>query len=274
MQNLLLPSEVEFSQGETATSADLIISPCYFGYGTTLGNALRRVLLSSLPGSAVEAFKINGVQHEFTSAEGVKEDIVQIILNLKQLAVKVHVDELVTLKISKKTKGEVKAGDIKKNSNAEIMNKDLVLVTLTKDMPFDMEIIVGRGRGFIPAEEKDKRDYDLGTMVIDSVYNPVKDVGYSVEYTRVGDVTNYEKLYIHLETNGVLTPREAVSQATQIITDHFAVISNTLGIVDSSMDVEVSEVEEKPKKVKKTTKKKSTAKAKKDKEKKVEETKE
>lgn len=248
MQNLLLPSEVEFSQGETATAADLVISPCYFGYGTTLGNALRRVLLSSLPGSAVEAFKINGIQHEFTSVDGIKEDVVQIILNLKQLAAKVHTDELVTLKINKKTEGEVKAGDIEKNSNVEIMNKDLVLATITKKMPFEMEIIVGRGRGFIPAEEKDKKDYDLGTIVIDSVYNPIKDVGYSVEYTRVGDVTNYEKLYVHVETNGVLTPREAISQSTQIITDHFSIISNTLGVSETTeveeVKKEVPEVEE------------------------------
>ena len=237
MQNLLLPSEVNFTQGDSATESDLVISPCYYGYGTTLGNALRRVLLSSLPGSAVEAFKIKGVQHEFTAVEGVKEDVVQIILNLKQMAVKVHTDEEVILKIKKKGKGPVKAGDVEKNADAEVMNNDLVLATLTSEKEFEMDIIVGRGRGFIPAEEKDKTGYDLGTIVIDSVYNPVKDVGYSVEYVRVGDVTNYEKLILHVETNGVATPQEAVSQATAIIMDHFSIISSTIGGEDTGSAV-------------------------------------
>ena len=123
MQDLLLPSEVEFSQGESVTSADLVITPCHFGYGITLGNTLRRVLLSSLPGAAVEAFKIKGTQHEFTAIEGVKEDVVEIILNLKQLAVKVYSDEMVILKLKKKGKGAIKAGDIEKNAEVEIMNK-------------------------------------------------------------------------------------------------------------------------------------------------------
>ncbi|MFH1292056.1 MAG: DNA-directed RNA polymerase subunit alpha [bacterium] len=264
MQDLLLPSEVEFTQGESDTSADLTIKPCFFGYGTTLGNALRRVLLSSLPGSAVEAFKIKGVQHEFTSVEGAKEDVVQIILNLKQLAVKMHVDEDVVLKLRKKGIGELKAKDIEANANVEIINKDLVLATLTSDKEFEMDIIVGQGRGFKPAEDKDKQDFDLGTIVIDSIYNPVKDVGYNIEYIRVGDVTNYEKLNLHIETNGVVTPRQAINQATEIIMDHFNIITNTLGgpdmsdavddvveetaeQVDEVEDVEEKKVEKKPK---------------------------
>jgi len=229
MQNLLLPSEVNFSQGETNTEAELVITPCFFGYGTTLGNALRRVLLSSLPGTAVEAFKIKGVQHEFSAVDGVKEDVVQIILNLKKLAIKVHTDQPVILKIKKKGKGEVKASDIEKNADIEVMNTDLVIATLTADKEFEMDLYIGHGRGFTPAEEKDKTDYDLGTMVMDSIYNPITDVGYSVEYTRVGDVTNYEKLTVKIETNGVLTPREAVQQAVAILMDHFNIVTATLG---------------------------------------------
>jgi DNA-directed RNA polymerase subunit alpha len=255
MQDLLLPSEVEFSQGESATSADLVITPCHFGYGTTLGNALRRVLLSSLPGAAVEAFKIKGTQHEFTAVEGVKEDVVQIILNLKQLAVKVHSNEMVTLKLKKKSKGVVKAGDIEKNADVEIMNKDLVIANLTADKEFEMDLIVGKGRGFRTAEEKDKKDYDLGTIVIDSLYNPVKDVGYSVEHTRVGDITNYEKLTVHLDTNGVLTPREATNLANQILMDHFNIIDSTIGdgpvTEEPVVEVEEEKVEIKEKVVKK-----------------------
>jgi len=252
MQDLLLPSEVEFSQGESATSADLVITPCHFGYGTTLGNALRRVLLSSLPGAAVEAFKIKGTQHEFTAVEGIKEDVVQIILNLKQLAVKSHSDDIVVLKLKKNKKGEIKAKDIEKNSEVEIMNPDLTIATLTQDKDFEMNILVGKGRGFTTAEEKDKKDYDLGTIVIDSIYNPVKDVGYSVEYTRVGDITNYEKLIVHVDTNGVITPREAINKANQILMDHFNILNATLG--DGVVENFVEEVvEEKPKK--KSTKK-------------------
>ncbi len=262
MQDLLLPSEVEFSQGESATSADLIITPCHFGYGTTLGNALRRVLLSSLPGAAVEAFKIKGTQHEFTAVDGVKEDVVQIILNLKQLAVKVYSDEMIILKLKRNKKGEIKAKDIENNSEAEIMNSDLVIATLTQDKDFEMDIIVGQGRGFTTVEEKDKKDYDLGTIVIDSIYNPVKDVGYSVEYTRVGDITNYEKLTLHVETNGVLTPREAINLANKTLMDHFNILNSTLSdgssglaSVETAMVADVIETKTKTKK--KTTVKKT-----------------
>lgn len=224
MENFLLPSKVEFKAGESAHTGTVVISPCYHGYGTTLGNALRRVLLSSLPGSSAEYFKIKGVQHEFGIVEGVKEDAVEIMLNLKQLAVKVFVDEPVVLTISKKGPGPVTAGDIEKNSNVEIANKDLVICNLTKNKTLEMEITVGRGRGFKPVEEKNRQNYDLGTIVVDSVYTPVKDVGYHVEYTRVGDITNYEKLTLTVETNGTVAPVEALKQATQILMDHFTIV--------------------------------------------------
>lgn len=229
MENLLLPSKVEFMEGETKTKGAFLISPCYFGYGTTLGNALRRVLLSSLPGAAVEAFKIKGVAHEFSAVEGAKEDVVQIILNLKQLALKVFSEEPVVLTFSKKGPGPLLAGDIEPNANVEIMNKDLVIANLTSPRVFEMEIIAGRGRGFKPVEEKDKKHYDLGTIVIDSIYSPVKDVGYSVEYTRVGDITNFERLILNIETNGALTPHEAIRQAAQIVMDHFSIILAAAG---------------------------------------------
>jgi len=225
MENLLLPSKIEFSEGEDSSKTTLIITPCYHGYGTTLGNALRRVLLSSLPGAAVEAFKIRGVQHEFTSIEGVKEDVVEIMLNIKQLIVKLYGDDNIVLNLSKKGKGPVTAKDIEASSNVDILNPDLVICHLTSDKPFEMEIIVGKGRGFITAEEKDRGNYDLGTIVIDSIYTPVKDVGYFVEYTRVGDITNYEKLSITIETNGTISPKEAVYEANKILMDHFEIIS-------------------------------------------------
>lgn len=243
MENFLIPSKVELQEGNDAFKGVLVVTPCFHGYGTTLGNALRRVLLSSLPGGAAEAFRIKGVQHEFSTVEGVQEDVVEIMLNLKQLAVKVFADESVTLNLNKKGPGPVTAGDITKDASVEIINKDLVIANLTSNKTLEMEIIVGKGRGFRPVEEKDKKNYALGTVVIDSIYTPVKDVGYKVEYTRVGDITNYEKLVLNVETNGTISPADAVKQSVQILMDHFGVIADNLNSV-SAPKVIVSESEE------------------------------
>lgn len=258
MENFLLPSKVEFKPGETELTGALVVTPCFHGYGTTLGNALRRVLLSSLSGGAVEAFKIKGTQHEFTTVEGVQEDVVEIILNLKQLAVKVYGDESVTLNLVKKGPGPVTGADIEANSNAEVISKDLVICNLTTNKTLEMEIIVGKGRGFVPVEEKDKKNYPLGTIVIDSVYTPVKDVGYHVEYTRVGDITNYEKLTVNIETNGTISPQDAVSQSVKILIDHFSIILSSVASTQPEFVAQEPEVaqdeviqeseEEKPKK--------------------------
>jgi len=224
MENFLLPSKVDFQEGPVPHSGTIVITPCYHGYGTTLGNAFRRVLLSSLPGAAVEYFKIKGVQHEFSTIEGVKEDVMEIMLNLKQLVVKVFSDDPVTLQLVKKGSGEVTANDISPNSSVEVVSTDLVIAHLTGNKTFEMEIVVGKGRGYKPVEEKDKKSYDLGTIVVDSVYTPVKDVGYKIEYTRVGDITNYEKLILTIETNGTITPQEAMRQSTEILMNHFTII--------------------------------------------------
>lgn len=246
MENLLLPSQVEFIKGDTANTGTLLVSPCYHGYGTTLGNSLRRVLLSSLPGAAVEGFKIKGVQHEFTSVDGIQEDVVEIIMNLKHLTVKVFSDDPVVLTISKKEIGKVYARDIKKDANVEIINPDQVICELTAKKDFEMEIIVGRGRGFKPAEEKDRKNYDLGTILIDSIYTPIKDVGYKVDYTRVGDITNYERLTVDIETDGTITPFDAISQSTKILMDHYtlvldAVAQNTASLESAKSALETSE---------------------------------
>ncbi|MFA6486398.1 MAG: DNA-directed RNA polymerase subunit alpha [Candidatus Magasanikbacteria bacterium] len=228
MENLLLPSKVEFMEGATPNSGTVIVTPCFHGYGTTLGNSLRRVMLSSLSGAAVEAFKIKGVQHEFSAIDGVKEDVVEVMLNLKQLAVKVFGDEPVVLNLSKKGAGKVTGKDIAANANVEIMNKDLVICETTGSKTLEMEIIVGRGRGFKPVEEKDRANYDLGTIIIDSIYTPIRDVGYRVEYTRMGDITNYEKLSLNIETNGTISPVQALEQANQILMDHFKIVQNAV----------------------------------------------
>src|SRR3989344_1016126 len=211
MENFLLPSKIEFQPGADEFSGSLVITPCHQGYGTTLGNALRRVLLSSLPGGAVESVKIAGVQHEFSAVPGVLEDVVEIILNLKQIAVLCHTDQPVTLSLSKKGTGEVTAGDFSKNSDIEIVNPDLKIATITdKNFTLDMEITVGRGRGYVPVSEKETKQLSLGTIAIDSLYTPIRDVGYQVEMIRVGDVTDYEKLSLLIETNGTVTPKDAL----------------------------------------------------------------
>lgn len=278
MENLLLPSKVEFSEGEQGNIGVVTVSPCYFGYGTTLGNALRRVLLSSLPGAAVESFKIKGVQHEFSTTEGVKEDVVEIMLNLKQLVVKVYSEEPVTLTLTKKGPGVVKAADFDKNSDVEIINPDLVIANLTSNKNFEMEITVGVGRGFRTVEEKDKQAVDLGTVLIDSIYTPVKDVGYHVEYNRVGDITNYEKLTLTIETNGSISPKLALQQANDVLMEHFKIVASGIKTEEElyrepeiSVEKEIEGIDEETpikekkkkgeekvaKKVKKTTNKKS-----------------
>ena len=225
MEDILLPTTVEFIEGDNVNVGKVVITPCHQGYGTTLGNALRRVLLSSLPGSAVEAVKISGVVHEFSAIEGVQEDMIAVILNLKNLAIRSYSSEPITLSLTKKGKGVVTAKDFGKNADVEIVNPELELFTITSDSAkVDMEIIVGSGRGYKSVEEKNSKNLDLGTILIDSLYSPIRDIGYNVELTRVGDVTDYEKLTLSIETNGTITPREAVSQATKILMDHFALL--------------------------------------------------
>lgn len=230
MEHIVLPTTIEFLNGEDQHTGQVVITPCHQGFGTTVGNALRRVLLSSLPGAAVETVKIEGVQHEFSAIEGVKEDVVEIILNLKEVAVKSFSDEPVTITLSKKGIGPVTAGDFSKNADIEIMNPELVIANLTdKSKAFEMEITIGKGRGYVASAEKDTKQYDLGTIAIDSLYTPIRDVGYNVELTRVGDVTNYEKLTLTVTTNGTIPPKQAVAQSTKILMDHFSLIADLAG---------------------------------------------
>ena len=264
MEHILLPSTIDFQETDEKNVAKVIVTPCQQGYGTTLGNSLRRVLLSSLPGTAVESVKINGVSHEFSAIEDIQEDMVEVILNLKQLAVKSHSDEPVVLSLTKKGKGAVTAAHFDKNSDIEIFNPDLKIMTVTDDKKqIDMEVTVGKGSGYVPVSEKEVRNLDLGTILIDSFYTPIIDVGYRVEMTRVGDVTNYEKLVLKVETNGTVSPREALNQSTKILMDYFTLVleasEEAPAVSEKVEDVEVEEevVEEKPKKkvVKKATKK-------------------
>lgn len=225
MEQIFLPTAVDFLATDQPNIGKVVITPCRQGYGATLGNALRRVLLSSLPGAAVESVKIAGVQHEFSAIPGVQEDVVEIILNLKQIAVLSHSEAPVTLSLSKKGVGVVTAADFSKNADVEIINTDQKIATITdKNAVLDMEITIGHGRGYVPVSEKQTKHLTLGTIAIDSLYTPIRDVGYHVELTRVGDVTDYEKLTITIETNGTVAPKDALTQATKMLMDHFSLI--------------------------------------------------
>ncbi len=225
MENILLPSNIRFEQGERPNEGLFIVEPCFYGYGTTLGNALRRVLLSSLPGAAVTAVKIKGVTHEFHAVEGVREDVLEVILNLKALRMRVFTDEPVTLKLSSRGIKTVTAGDIQPNADVEIVNPEAVIATVTADnFDFEMELTVRRGRGYLRTEDRTNEIHDLGTIAIDSLFSPIRNVGYRVENARVGEITNYDRLIMNIETDGTITPQDAVEQAVKMLIDYFSIL--------------------------------------------------
>jgi DNA-directed RNA polymerase subunit alpha len=197
-----------------------VVEPLERGYGTTLGNSLRRILLSSLPGAAVNAVKIDGVLHEFSTVEGVSEDVTEIILNLKGLAIKMHSDEPATLIIDKTGQGVVMAGDIQVSADVEILNPELHIATLAENAKLYMEIMVSRGRGYVVADKNKTNASNIGDIPVDSIYTPVKKVNFVVSNTRVGQVTDYDKLTIEIWTNGTITPSEALSLAAKILNEH------------------------------------------------------
>lgn len=229
METIFLPSKMHFAAGAVPNESILTIEPLHHGYGTTVGNALRRVMLSSLPGAAVTAMKIKGVQHEFSTVAGVKEDVLDIMLNLKQLRMKVHAEEPVTLKLVANKEGAVTAAAFENNADVEIANPDLVLATITDAKTvLDMEVTVSRGRGYVPTEERDSAPTDIGVISIDAMFSPVRNVGFRVENTRVGEITNYDKLIMNITTDGTVTPQEAVEQTTKILLNHFTWIQGQL----------------------------------------------
>ncbi len=229
MESIFLPSKMYFTPGQKPNEMLLTIEPLHHGYGTTIGNSLRRVLLSSLPGAAVTAMKVKGAQHEFSALNGVKEDVLDIMLNLKKLRLKVHSEEPVILKLSVKKDGEVTGADIEANADVEIVNPELVIATVTdKSAGLDMEITVSRGRGFLPTEEREEAPTEIGVIAIDAMFSPVRTVGLKVENTRVGEITNYDKLLMTIATDGSITPQEAVEQATKILLNHFTWVQGQL----------------------------------------------
>jgi DNA-directed RNA polymerase subunit alpha len=229
MEKILLPSRIHYEDGERPNEGVLTVEPCFYGYGTTLGNALRRVLLSSLPGAAVTAVKIKGVNHEFQAVKGVKEDALEIILNLKSLRLKCFSEEPVKLTLTVSGSKTITAADIEPNADVEIINSDLLIATVTEDdASLEMELTVRRGRGYTTSEDrKDEENRDIGTIAIDALFSPVRNVGYRVENTRVGEITNYDKLIMNIETDGTISPQEAVEESSKVLIDYFSILTNT-----------------------------------------------
>ena len=226
MENIPLPQKVTYApDAENANRALVTIEPCYPGYGTTLGNALRRVLLSSLAGGAITSVKIKGVDHEFSSIENVLEDVVEISLNLKQVCLLIHTDEPVKLTLKASGETIATAGNIEKNAEVEVANPDLHIATLTsKDADLEMEITVEKGRGYVPVEARDKDDLEVGMIALDALFTPVLNVGMHIEKTRVGQRVDYDKVILDIETDGSITPQEAMQRSASILIDHFAFI--------------------------------------------------
>ena len=214
-----------------------VIEPLERGYGTTLGNSLRRVLLSSLPGTAVTSIRIAGVQHEFSTIPGVKEDVTEIVLNIKRIIARLHSDEPKTVYIEASGECEVTAGDIKADSEVEILNPELHIATLGPDASLSIELTVDHGRGYVPADKNKGPQQVIGTIPVDSIYTPVLKVNYAVENTRVGNQTDFDKLTLEVWTDKTITPRDAVSLGAKILVDHFTLFTDLSDSIGSRSTV-------------------------------------
>lgn len=233
------------------------IEGLYTGYGLTVGNALRRILLSSIPGAAITQVKISGVKHEFSTLEGVAEDILEISLNLKKVRFKLHTDEPQVLILEAKGENEIKAGDIKTNSQIEIINPDLHIATLTlKKAELKMEITVEKGLGYVPVESRKSDKLPIGVVAVDAIFTPVTKVNFTIENMRVGERTDYNRLKFIIETDGSITPESALHKASNILKDHFEKIS-LMGAPEANVQEETKEeVVEEPGMIVKKEKKK------------------
>ncbi|MEC4675052.1 MAG: DNA-directed RNA polymerase subunit alpha [Nitrospirota bacterium] len=224
IKDFQLPIRLELDK-DTASSTygKFAAEPFERGFGTTVGNALRRVLLSSLPGAAVTSVKIEGAYHEFSTLPGMAEDITIVILNIKNLRLKLHTDKAKAVRLKKKGPGEVRASDIQHDAEITILNPDLLIATLDKDGMLDMELIVKPGRGYVPAERNKEEGLPIGVVPVDSIFSPIKRVNFHVENARVGRVTDFDKLNLEVWTDGSITPQEAMASAASILREHLAI---------------------------------------------------
>ena len=238
-KNLHTPNTIELDE---TTASDrygkFTIEPLERGFGITLGNSLRRVLLSSLQGAAVTAVKIEGVLHEFSTIPGVLEDVSEIILNLKQLRFKLHADYKLNARFQKKGPAEVKAADLQADPGVEVLNTDLHIATLNKDAEIDMEVEISGGRGYVPADQQEGDERPIGVITVDAHFSPVKKVNFEVENTRVGQRVDFDKLTVEIWTDGSILPRDSMSYAAMILKDHFSLL------VDFQEPIEREEVHE------------------------------
>lgn len=257
METLPLPKNMSVA-ASSRDHAVFTIEPLYPGYGMTVGNALRRVLLSSMPGAAVTAVKINGVSHDFSTINYVKEDVVDILLNLKLVRLKLNSDEPVTLTLEAKGATSVTAGLITPDSNVEIANPDQVIATLTDAAgSLSMELTVAKGRGYVPVENREKEKLPIGTIALDAIYTPMRNVNFTIEHVRVEQMTNYDRLILDVTTDGTITPTEALTLASSIMVEHFQFVHAWTGTPEATPpEMLAAAASDKPKK-KSTRKKKS-----------------
>lgn len=259
MESVPLPKNISISE-EQANRAVFTIEPLYPGYGMTVGNALRRVLLSSLPGGAITSVKFEDASHEFSTLPYVKEDVVDIILNLKQVRLRLFTDEPVKITLKAHGAKTVTAGDISASSDVEVVNPKQVIATLTDDAgKLDMELTVVRGRGYVPVENREKEKLDIGTIAIDSIFTPIKNVNFTTAHVRVEQITNFDKLILDITTDGTISPSEALQQAAVIMVNHFTFVADgvagaaqtveaTTAAAGEKVDEDADQAEDKPKK--------------------------
>ncbi|MGH7681991.1 MAG: DNA-directed RNA polymerase subunit alpha [Candidatus Eiseniibacteriota bacterium] len=241
-KNLQMPKNVEADE-KSATNryGKFTIEPLERGFGVTLGNALRRVLLSSLPGAAVSAVKIESVQHEFSTITGVKEDVPEILLNLKQMRFKIHSDAPKMALFDARGKSEIKASDLKADADVEILNPELHIATLNKDGEFRAEVEIGAGRGYVSAENQAVQDRAIGVLPLDSMFSPVTKVNFDVENTRIGQRIDYDKLTLEIWTDGSIIPSDALAYGAKILKDHFALFVHFEEEIVEEVEEEVDE---------------------------------
>ena len=227
------------------------LEPLERGFGTTLGNALRRIMLSSMPGSAIVAVKIDGVMHEFQTMEGIVEDVTTIVLNLKNIVVKNNTKEEVILKLFADKEGVVTAADIEENADVEIINKDQVIATVAKGGKLDMELIVANGRGYVPSNENKKyiENQKIGFIPIDALYSPIERISYEIDNARVGQDASYDKLIMEVFTNGSIKPEEAMALAAKIMIEHLNIVTNLSEIADVTGIMNAKQEDNKTKKL-------------------------
>lgn len=233
-------------KSEDNTYGKFVVEPLERGYGTTLGNSLRRIMLSSLPGVAITTVKIDGVLHEFSTIPGIKEDVIEILLNLKGLCAVMHTDEPQTIRIDAKGEGEVTAGDIIADADVEIINPDMHICTMANDAELRMEMRLEKGRGYVPSEKNKYPGMPIGTLPMDSIFSPIRKVIFRVEDTRVGQVTDFDKLTLEVWTDGTTSPEEALSLSAKVMNEHlnlFIDLTDTVSNVEIMVEKEENEKE-------------------------------